>query len=371
MKRSDRKKPQSPTIDDVAALAGVGRATVSRVLNDKPHVREEIRDTVMNAVRKLDYKVNRQARALANGKRYNLAIVFSSSTSAEPNSYYQSGVELGALRASIRAGFQLSTIHVLEDADDKSAGILKAIESEGCGGIILTPPLSDDVRLVQTIIDRGCPAVCISPGDRTSPLVQGIGIDDERAGFDMGEYVVGLHHERIAFIDAPVQHHSAQRRIEGFSRALEQNGIDPGTLRRVRGDFTFRAGAELTDELLAVEYPPSIIVCANDDMAVGAMFAAHKQGLDVPEDLSVVGFDDTPISAHIWPPLTTVHQPLQAIGQRAAELLIANIESTEAEASPSRETIPHRIVIRESAAGQKSAHVKDRATKIGSASRSI
>lgn len=369
MKITDRKRPQSPTIDDVATLAGVGRATVSRVLNGKPHVRAEIRDTVMRAVEKLDYKVNRRAQALANGKSYNLALVFASSADAEPNSYYQSGVELGALRASIGTGIQLSTIHVMQDADDRSAGILKAIESDGCGGIILTPPFSDDAQLIQRIVDRGCPAICISPGSLPTPIVPGVGIDDEQAGFDIGTYVAGLHHQRIAFIDAPEEHHAAQLRIAGFSTALESAGIDSGAVQRVRGDFTFRAGAELTEALLATAERPSIIACANDDMAVGAMFAAHRKGLNVPQDLSVVGFDDTPISAHIWPPLTTVHQPLQEIGQRAAELLIGRIESSDIQGPPSVEIIPHRIVIRESAAGYESVAKSHRAQKTGSASR--
>ncbi len=345
----DRRKQDSPTIDDVAALAGVGRATVSRVLNDKPHVRAEIREAVLSAVRKLDYKVNRQARALANGRDYSLALVFPSSGDAEPNSYYDSGLELGALRATTSVGFRLSTMHVALDTSDDCAGILKAIESEGCGGIVLVPPLSDDVDLVRRIVDQRCPIVCISPGTNEPPIVPSVGIDDERAGFDIGAYVAKLNHERLAYIDAPAGHYSAQRRFNGFLTALGAAGIDTENVRRVRGDFTFRSGTEVADQLLKLDRRPTLIACANDDMAVGAMFAAQKQGLSIPDELSVVGFDDTPISAHIWPPLTTVHQPLRDIGQRATELLIVSMESPD-EALASRETIAHRIVIRESAA---------------------
>ena len=117
-----------------------------------------------------------------------------------------------------------------------------------------------------------------------------------------------------------------------------------------RGDFTFKSGVELTPAMLAGPKAPTALLCANDDMAAGALFAAHRLGVAVPDDLSIVGFDDTPVSAIVWPPLTTVHQPIKEMGQRAVELIAAQLEAPAPAATPVFEVMPHALMLRQSTA---------------------
>ncbi len=346
-----------PTIDDVAKLAGVGRATVSRVLNGGPNVRDEVRATVMAAVERLQYKVNVQARFLAGGRSQVVALIYASDLDSEPNSFYYSGLELGALRACSQMGFQLQLHNVNQHSLSKTAKILDLVESRRVDGVVLTPPFSDDVELIRQLVATHVPLVCISPGHDAQRVATGVGIDDEVAGYEMTRYLLSLGHRSFGFIKGLPGHLSAEERFQGFQRALREAGIPDEAVRQVRGNFTFKSGVEMMPQVvpqgLTGPNRPTALICANDDMAVGAIFSAHKMGLSLPEDLSIVGFDDTPVSEIIWPPLTTVHQPLKAIGARAIEMVIERINGDPAlrtMALPSFEVIAHRVVKRESAA---------------------
>jgi LacI family transcriptional regulator len=345
-----------PTIDDVAALSGVARATVSRVLNSGPNVRDEVRARVMVAVEKLQYKVNLQARFLAGGKSQVLGLIYESDLNSEPNSFYHSGLEIGALRACAETGFQLLLHSINPNGSNMAARIIELVESKRCDGLILTPPFSDDVQLLQAIAKRQCAVVCVSAGRVAQSFASGVGIDDEAAGFEITRYVIGLGHRRLGFIKGLEGHLSAEERYSGFRRAVSQASLDESDMVIERGDFTFRSGADKSLPILNSAKRPTALICANDDMAVGAMFAAHKMGLSIPDDLTIVGFDDTPVSEIIWPPLTTVRQPLKDIGARAVRMLVDQIKANrpaEAAVPPSFEFIGHRIVVRESASAPK------------------
>jgi len=339
-----------PTIDDVAALAGVARVTVSRVLNGGPNVSDKVRQAVMAAVEKLQYKVNVQARSLAGGKSRVIGLVYSSDVETEPNSFYNSGIELGALRACSQVGFQLGTHAVNQHSQRKADLVMEIIRSRRYDGLILTPPFSDDTELLENIKAARFPVVAVSAGRPAQRIVPSVSIDDEAAGYELTRHLLLLGHRRFAFIKGLEGHVSAEDRYLGFRRALEQAGIAPDSARVERGSFTFRSGIDIAARVLAGPERPTALICANDDMAVGALFTAHKMGLQLPRDLSVVGFDDTPVSEIIWPPLTTIHQPLKAMGARAAEILF---DAVAGELLTSSETglatlVPHRLVLRES-----------------------
>lgn len=342
-------KPGRPTIDDVAALAGVGRTTVSRVLNSQANVRGEVRDRVMRAVATLDFRVNPQARGLASKISKTLVLIHCTNPDDEPNSYYDSALELGALHAAAAAGFELSTLSLVADDPRRSDKLIELLASGRCAGAILTPPLSDDVALAHQIIERRFPVVCVSPGEEVRTLLPGVGLDDEAAGHEMGVYVASLGHRRFGYVLGIHGHLSAEKRFAGFMRALRDSGIAEDAVTALRGDFTFRTGVMCTQALLTAEARPSVIVCANDDMAVGALFAAHRMNLAIPAELSIVGFDDAPISAHIWPPLTTIHQPIRRIAARAVERLIETLLRGTAPEAAAFEAIGYRLVVRESA----------------------
>jgi LacI family transcriptional regulator len=345
------KKTSKPTIDDVAALSGVARATVSRVLNGGPNVREEVRQRVLKAVDKLQYKVNMQARFLAGGKTQVLGLVYASDLDSEPNSFYHSGLELGALRACAEAGFQLLMHTVNQHSLGKTAKIIELADSRRCDGLILTPPFSDDCDLLRELEKRNCPVVCISPGLDAQKMASGVGIDDEVAGYEMTRYMLSLGHKKFGFIKGLEGHLSAEERYSGFRRAIAEAGIEERDVTVMRGNFTFRSGVETTAAILNNGHRPSALICANDDMAVGALFSAHKVGLNIPRDLSIVGFDDTPVSEIIWPPLTTVNQPLKTIGYRAVEMIVERIKAGKTASGPLPvrfDVVAHKVVMRES-----------------------
>jgi LacI family transcriptional regulator len=349
-----------PTIDDVAALAGVARVTVSRVLNGNPNVSTEVRERVAQAVATLQYKVNVQARALAGGRPQVIAVVFATDVDTEPNSFYQSGLELGALRACTETGFQLLTHAVNQTVPDPASRILELIDQGRCDGLILTPPFSDDVELLDRLVERRIPVACVSAGAAGRARAAGVRIDDEAAGYDLARRLLDLGHRRFGFIRGPERHLSADERFAGFQRALAEAGLGPEAYAEARGAFTFRSGVELLPVLVRSPVQPTAIICGNDDMAVGAMFSAHKLNLTAPGDISIAGFDDTPVSEVVWPPLTTIHHPLKAIGYKAAKLVFGQVENPGTGTAPVDEIVPHMLVERESTAPPSSRLRPDR-----------
>ena len=153
----------------------------------------------------------------------------------------------------------------------------------------------------------------------------GVGIDDEAGGYDIARHLLELGHRRFAFISGIEGHLSAEQRLGGLKRALIEYGLDVGAVTVMRGDFTFRSGSVLAARLFDQPDPPTALICANDDMAAGALSAAHGRGLDVPGHLSITGFDDTPVSEIVWPPLATVQQPLKDMGGEAVRNIATSI----------------------------------------------
>jgi len=339
-----------PTIDDVARHSGVGRTTVSRVLNGGPNVRDEVRSRVLASVKALDYRVNPQARSLAGGGSGMLALILASDLEAEPNSFYASALELGALRECLARGYQLLTRHVPPQSDDRRAQVVALITAQQCQGVILTPPFSDDPVLVGEIQAKGLHVVAISPGGEGRRAADGVGIDDEAGGHDIANHLIGLGHRRFGFIAGIAGHLSAEQRLDGLRRALAEHGLAADAVTVERGDFTFRSGSLIAARFLDLPLRPTALICANDDMAAGALSTAHGRGLDVPGDLSITGFDDTPVSEIVWPPLTTVHQPLKAMGRHAVAVLISRLSPSAVQGNWRFETLDHGLVLRGSTA---------------------
>lgn len=336
-----------PTIDDVAALAGVARTTVSRVLNNQPNVRAEVRERVMGAVERLGYRVNLQARNLAGRKALRIALIHASDFDTEPNSYFSSGIELGATRAGAALGVQIIT-HVINQNDPGAAAdIVVRLRDDQCDGAILTPPFSDEPQLLRTLAGLGISVVCIAGGPEAEKLAMSLGIDDYRAGHDVGVHLLGQGHQRFGFIKGLQGHASAETRYDGFLAALSEAGLGESAIEARRGNFTFRSGLDCAQDLLKSANRVDALVCANDDMAAGALLAVHKVGLRIPQDIAITGFDDTPVSEIVWPPLTTIHQPLRRMGSRAVEYL-ARLAATGVECAPGREIVGHDLIVRDS-----------------------
>lgn len=327
--KSEVSLTKRPTIDDVARHSGVGRTTVSRVLNNGPNVRDLVRERVMNSVEALGYTVNAQARNLATGLSHHIALIHATDEDAEPNSYYHSGLELGAMRACAENGFSLITQTANPSKPEDQRTIIQQAENGRFDGLILTPPFSDRVDLINAIVATDTPVVCISAGKDTQTLVPWVGINDYEAGQAIGHFLAERGHKCYAYIDGPIDHSSARMRLQGFLEALSHHGLSAQSVRVLQGNFTFRSGVEMAEILLSGGDRPTALVCANDDMAAGALLSAHKLNLAIPADISITGFDDTPVSRIVWPPLTTVHQPIRQFGARAVALLIDCLQGSQ------------------------------------------
>ena len=340
-----RAMKRNSTIDDVATAAGVARVTVSRVLNKADNVRPETRERVLRAVETLGYSVNHQARALASGIERQIMLVHAHDPEREPNSYYHAGLELGALRGCSAFGFDLVTRAIDPGSRDRPRLFASILERERPAGLVVPPPLADDIDLLRAALAAGIPIVAISAGKEARELVASIGIDERAGGRAIGQHLISLGHHRLGFVKGPPDHRAAVLRYDGFLDALRDAGQEeePWT---VEGDFTFKSGVEAAEKLLRESNQVTALACANDDMAAGAMLALHRAGLEIPSAISVTGFDDTPMSEIVWPPLTTIRQPIKDLAERAVHLLF----DTSSNAPARRETVMHGLIVRESTA---------------------
>lgn len=333
------------TIDDVARAAGVARVTVSRVLNDVTKVRPATRDKVRRAIDELGYSVNQQARALASGMGRQIMLVHAHSPELEPNSYYNAGLEIGALRACSSLGFDLVTRAVDPHHENRVGRLCSILERERPAGLILSPPLSDDLELIRAAQQAGVRVVAVSAGENARVAVSAVGIDERAGGHAIGKHLASLGHRCVGFIKGPSDHRAATLRYDGFVDALREAAIDsePWT---ANGDFTFRSGVDAAEHLLRDSAGLTALACANDDMAAGAMLALHRAGLEIPTDISVTGFDDTPMSEIVWPPLTTIRQPIKEFTERAVHMLVEN----HSDSSVHFDFLPYALIVRQSTA---------------------
>jgi LacI family transcriptional regulator len=302
-------------IEDVAAAAGVSIKTVSRVLNHEPNVRAETRKRVEQAVAALQYKPNLSARSLAGQRAYVVVLVYDN-----PSRNYLTEIQGGVLEACRARHFNLVLAPVEPDHGDYLPGLVDLIDHSRADGIVLVPPLTDDPELLRFLQARAIPVASISPGTLEGRI--GVTLDERAAVRELVAHLVSLGHRRIGHIKSPPQHGAAGRRQTGYREALELAGIDYDPALVVEGEFTFESGVRGAHLLLDLARPPTAIFAANDDMAAGVLRVAGERGLSVPRDLSVCGFDDTPLSRQLFPSLTTVRQPTNDMGRIATHELL-------------------------------------------------
>jgi len=330
------------TIHDVAKKAGVSFKTVSRVLNNEANVSAETKDKVQKAIDALQYSPSIAARVLAGSRSFLIGLLYDT-----PSSYYTHSIQMGALERCRQAGFHLVLEKCNSDAGDAATAILVTIKHTRLDGVILTPPLSDNQAVRESLVEQKIPHVLISPPD-VEPDVSSVYMDDRRAAFDMTQYLISLGHKRIGFIKGLSRHGAAMLRLLGYQDALRDSGIalDEALVRD--GNFRFQSGADAAEQLLRQKERPTAIFASNDEMAAGAVATAHRLGVSIPRELSVVGFDDVPYATITWPALTTVHQPIVEMGAAAAGLLVAGIQSKKNEAAASAPSVSfqHEMKIR-------------------------
>lgn len=344
MSRPSRRSRGTVTVQDVARAAGVSAMTVSRVVNGGSNVRESTRVAVLEAISKLNYSPNSAARSLAAGEATQIGLLYSN-----PSAAYLSQFLIGALAAARRAGCHLVLEACEGERADEQAEATRSFASTSVEGVILPPPLSEAAPVRAELEAAGIPWVSVAMGLPPAGSLN-VRIDDFASASAMTKHLIDLGHRRIGFIRGNPNQTSSNERYRGFVAALETAGLNVDDMPVEQGYFTFRSGIVATERLLDRHVAPTAIFASNDDMAAAAVGVAHRRGLHVPKDLSIVGFDDTSLSTTMWPELTTIRQPIAAMAEVALNLLLARLRERRgaASAGPDEQVLDFELMVRES-----------------------
>lgn len=347
------RRSTGPTLRDVAEHAGVSPITVSRVINNVPNVRESTRRLVTDAIRAVGYSPNEAARRLAtyegpaaHARQIHIAMLCTSSSA------YVANLLFGALEQARQYNAQF----VVEKCAASSSWVtdIDRIVSEGADGFILAPPLADQPAVLEHLVMNGIPTVIVT----SSPVrtdVCSVGIDAYRASKDITTHLLAIGHRRIGFISGHPAHATSEHRRQGYFDAMSDYGLSPDYNLVAQGDFTYLSGLDAAETLLELKPRPSAIFASNDDMAAAAVAVAHRLGIDVPADLSVVGFDDSDLATAISPQLTTIQVPVAELARSAADLLFKEILDDRSGKArlPERLLLDYKLVFRQSDAAPR------------------
>ncbi len=332
-----------PTLEQVAKLAGVSRSTVSRVINNHPHVRPEVRERVWRVIREIGYQPNAAARSLATRRTQIIGIIIPETVTKLFTDPFFPLLLRGATEACNAREYQLmlSLFTARVDREELYRRILRGRYLDGV--IIASASISDP--LIPSLLRDGIPFVSVGryPDERVSY----VDVDNVGGARMAVEHLIRLGHRRIATITGPLDMLVSRDRLEGYRQALEANGIPVDESLIIESDFT-EAGGMLSMQRLLPASPTAVFV-ASDMMAIGAMRALRQAGLRVPDDVAIVGFDDIPLASSIEPPLTTIRQPIERLGTIAVEVLLSLLEKPPEERQPAQRIIlPTELVIRTS-----------------------
>lgn len=337
---SQRRKSNRVTVADVANYAGVSTMTVSRVVNRDPKVKGDTREKVEAAIAALNYAPNIAARSLANADVRRICLLY-----GNPSSAYLGELLLGALEAASEAVAHL----IVERTDQK----LDLESLEQCLGrdwdaLIVPPPMSDISGIRKLVAKHDFPAAFISSATEPGRANE-VRIDDRLAAREMTIYLISKGHEKIGFIKGHPNQTVSEQRYLGYLDALGEAGIGAVNDWVADGLFSYRSGEEAGMKLLSYDDRPTAIFASNDDMAAGVLAAAARQGLSVPDDVSVVGFDNSPIASTIWPRLTTMSQPVAQMAAKAVELVLEKNDPLDAQQERNKTiTLSHELIERDS-----------------------
>lgn len=330
------------TLEQIAKLAKVSRSTVSRVINDDPRVSPETRSRVQAVVAQLNYHPNAAARGLAAGRNRILGLVIPASVANVFSDPYHPIVIQGVASACNQHAY--SVMLWLAEPEYERRTISQILHNGLIDGVLVASMLVDD-PLLKALIDSKLPFVMIGRHPSNNH-VNYVDVDSFRAAHEAVSYLLRLGHRCIATITGPRTMIAGIDRYEGYLQALRDRNIAPDPNLIATGDFAEDSGYAAMQQLLP--HRPDAVFAASDTMAMGALRAIREAGLRVPEDVSVVGFDDMPFAARADPPLTTIRQPIHRTGVIAAETLIDLI--TNRDSQPHRIILPTEFVIRASTA---------------------
>jgi LacI family transcriptional regulator len=324
------------TIFDVARRAGVSYGTVSRVINNNPHVKPETRARIQQAMQDLDFVVNKQARGLAGGRTHMIGVLVPDMASAY----------MGEIIRGIDAELSLSNLDIVlyttHRAANKEASYIANLAKGAVDGLLLVLP-RNPTDYIGTLTERNFPFVLIDH-DGTGQTCPAVGATNWQGAYNATEYLIGLGHQRIGFITGWMDLGCSVDRIEGYRAALRTHHLPEHPELIYEGTFAQTDGYHGASVFLNLPNPPTAIFASNDVMAFGVMDAVRNCGLRVPDDISVLGFDDIPQAALNRPALTTVNQPLEKMGRVATLILLDLLKDPEKK--PRRMELPTELIRR-------------------------
>jgi LacI family transcriptional regulator len=313
---------RSSTIKDVAEKAGVSLKTVSRVINNEPSVHARTRAKVQREIDALGYQPDPSARSLRSTRAYAVGLVYDN-----PNAHYIINMQRGVLSVCRASGFGLQ-IHPCDSSSPTLADELcELVRRSRLAGLVLAPPMSEQPALIRRLTEAKIPFMRIISA-RSDPKdgYPCVYVDDRDAAYAITEHLIQLGHQRIGFLWGGREHRSSPERYQGYEDALKDYGIALDRKLILPGDFTFDDGFRGARKLLALKDRPTAIFGSNDEIAAGVLAAAHSDGINVPFELSIAGFEDSPFSKQSWPALTTARQATEEIARHAAKRLIDDLQ---------------------------------------------
>lgn len=334
----------NPTIKDVAKKAGVSITTVSFVLNNRTDVviSEEVKKRVLKVARELDYHPSAMAAGLAGKRTRNLGVVFYQEDKVISNQFYSFVIE-GIVKETIEKGFNLFFSY-MEAAYDGYQSLPKIVREKNVDGVLVI--WRNDPKMIADIKERRIPVVAID----NYPFLKGVDTiqaDNKQGGLLAVEHLFHLGHKHVGFLSVPGKISSIAEREEGWRFAHTKHNVPLNKEYLFEcGSLTFQGGYEKAKEVLKKNKKLTALFCANDELAAGTLRAAREVGKSVPQDLSVVGFDNITMSNYTDPPLTTVSAAKEFMGKLAVSRLLELIENKDA--PPRRQEVPVELIVRNS-----------------------
>ncbi|CAM3442964.1 LacI family DNA-binding transcriptional regulator [Marinicrinis lubricantis] len=333
----------SITIKDLARIANVSHTTVSRALNDSPLISEETKLRIKALAEQYNYIPNINAKSLVTDRSFQVGIFFSTlDQGTSPSFFYE----------AVRGVHRIlgSSYNLVVKGLDELGEVRRTVNRKLFDGILLMSQSATDDEFIDYALEQDIPIIVLNR--KVEDRAIGNIVSADRQGAQLAvDYLIHNGHSHIAIIRGRAGFQSARARTEGYMDALRASGMEPHPDYMPEGHYDVESGYRCMKQLLHHKNPPTAVFCSNDDMAVGAMKAIHDKGLKVPDDISVIGFDDSEFTAYLSPSLTTVKRPIEKISRRGAEMLLQGMN--ERVQSETTEYVPTKLIIRDSVSTKK------------------
>jgi LacI family transcriptional regulator, galactose operon repressor len=333
------------TLKDVIKVAQVSLRTASRVINNDPTVGPTARNKVLKAIETLDYKPNMAARGLRSKTSFMIGVAYDN-----PNAHYIVDLQNSILESCEAFGYGLQIIPCRSDSANFSDELCETVKRSRLAGLVLTPPISEMPGVIEQLTAEKIHFVSLSSGNQQNATEhRRVLIDDYIGAYRLTSYLVELKHREIGFVWGEQSHKTSRERYRGYRQALRDHGISPDPQWVMPGEYSFESGYRQGQQLLRQSPRVSAIFASNDEIAAGVLAAARDMNIRVPNDLSVVGFENSPFSRRSKPRITTANLPVTAMGRRAADLLFESMHPK----NPCEDScFEAKVIIRESTAAK-------------------